>query len=190
MKKNLYCFVIISFLLLNGWSLGFSQTNLIENGGFEEWKQTKGKDNLLPDKFETVRYAKGTFVRSDDARTGKNALHVESVDKHRRIGTSYMRLEAGTYTIKFWIKGEGLLRWIKIAKEGTSLTSPKSEGQYHISPMGGTQERYKKYHEDWEEYTSVIEVTESGTYNLNMSFMYTNNPDRYFLLDDLSMVRN
>lgn len=195
--KNIF-FILIIFLLIQSQNGLFSQTNLVVNGSFENWGQTSDrrnvqkKDKPIAEHFisggRNVNY-ENVFLRHTDSRTGENALRIITSDSHRRFGTAYMNLDTGSYVVKFWLKGEGLLRWVSLTKEGIIPVGSNADGNYIVKPMGGVTDRHKQINKTWTEYTCNFEVKEAGSYSINFSIMYSDNPDIPFLMDDLSMYK-
>ncbi len=178
------------FLLLIGVTFVLrSQTNLVVNGSMDDWSQTGGAYNPLPDHFVAGSSSPSTYAtRVADGKTGSHALKITAGTSHRRFGSETMDLEEGEYIAKVWVKGKGLLRWVTLTKEGTTPGSVSGSANFVFKPMGGDTETYTKDYSDWTELTCPYTIP-AGKYNMHFSFMYATDDSKPLLLDDISLVK-
>ena len=78
-------------------------TDLLTNGGFEDWTGDK------PAGWDFTN-GNATLVKSSDAFEGSNACEVQGSDQNKRLMSREYKLSAGTYQIQAQIKGSGAFR--------------------------------------------------------------------------------
>lgn len=179
--------------LLNGMERVFTTTkapappsigeNCLPNGDMEDWKQTDGVYNLVPE-----GYAKGVGSNNWTAHaTGRgesgNALQLRqpSTDngQHRRLDFPVLQdLTPGTYVFSAYFKGVGTIRWVKLSK-GAAFDSSLGTAANFITTTNINAS-------DWEEISTEVSITEESDYHLSMSFFKTTDDNNPFLLDDIS----
>ena len=80
----------------------FAQTNLIKNGGFEDWTS----DSQPAEWKSTTSASASTLSKSTDAHSGSYSVKVEANEKsNKRIAYKEITLKAGTYNVEFYAKG-------------------------------------------------------------------------------------
>ena len=78
-----------------------AQTELLENGGFETWK-----DGVATNWESSNSASSAKVSQSTDARTGEFAVLVKSEIKYnKRLAYKELNLKAGTYKMSFYAKG-------------------------------------------------------------------------------------
>lgn len=78
-----------------------AQTELLENGGFETWK-----DGVATNWQSSNSASSAKVSQSTDARTGESAILVKSDAKYnKRLAYKELNLKAGTYKMSFYAKG-------------------------------------------------------------------------------------
>ena len=78
-----------------------AQTELLENGGFETWK-----DGVATNWQSSNSASSAKVSQSTDARTGESAILVKSDAKNnKRLAYKELNLKAGTYKMSFYAKG-------------------------------------------------------------------------------------
>ena len=78
-----------------------AQTELLENGGFETWK-----DGVATNWQSSNSASSAKVSQSTDARTGEFAVLVKSETKYnKRLAYKELNLKAGTYKMSFYAKG-------------------------------------------------------------------------------------
>ena len=78
-----------------------AQTELLENGGFETWK-----DGVATNWESSNSASSAKVSQSTDARTGEFAVLVKSETKYnKRLAYKELNLKAGTYKMSFYAKG-------------------------------------------------------------------------------------
>lgn len=76
-----------------------AQTNLVQNGGFEEWNDGK------PAYWTTATSAgNATLSQSTDAHSGNYSVEIAGASSNKRLGYNEVTLKAGTYNVKFYAK--------------------------------------------------------------------------------------
>ena len=78
-----------------------AQTELLENGGFETWK-----DGVATNWQSSNSASSAKVSQSTDARTGEFAVLVKGETKYnKRLAYKELGLKAGTYKMSFYAKG-------------------------------------------------------------------------------------
>lgn len=92
-----------------------AQTELLENGGFETWKDGVATNWQSSNTAST----KGKLVQSTDARTGDYAALLKcdpntnpKKAKNVRMAYKELNLKAGTYKMSFYAKGWSGKTWL------------------------------------------------------------------------------
>lgn len=93
-----YSFIAVMALVCGTMS---AQTELLENGGFETWK-----DGVATNWQSSNSASSAKVSQSTDARTGESAILVKSDAKsNKRLAYKELNLKAGTYKMSFYAKG-------------------------------------------------------------------------------------
>lgn len=97
-----------------------AQTELLENGGFETWK-----DGVATNWQSSNSASSAKVSQSTDARTGESAILVKSDAKYnKRLAYKELNLKAGTYKMSFYAKGGQVRPGYAISVNG-SINSQK-----------------------------------------------------------------
>ena len=111
----------------------YGQTQLLPNGGFETWT-----DNVADGWKSASSASSGKVTQSTEAHSGTYAAMLENATSNKRLATTEMELEAGTYTFSFYVKSassdiKGSLKpgYVPVTKEGESY----SVGTYVYDPQ-------------------------------------------------------
>ena len=92
-----------------------AQTELLENGGFETWK-----DGVATNWESSNSASSAKVSQSTDARTGEFAILVKSDAKYnKRLAYKELNLKAGTYKMSFYAKGGQVRPGYAISVNGT-----------------------------------------------------------------------
>lgn len=152
-------------------------TNIIANGGFENW--TDGK---CDDWKSTTSAGNATTSQSTTAHSGQYAILVAGNESsNKRLGSKEYKLNPGTYTISMYVKGAGQVRL------GYAIVG--DDGKI----AGGDSYKYGNYATTTDEWTLVTyEFTLDATTTVNFVVMnpkttnYATASDK--LIDDFSVV--
>ena len=152
-------------------------TNIIANGGFENW--TDGK---CDDWKSTTSAGNATTSQSTTAHSGQYAILVAGNESsNKRLGSKEYKLNPGTYTISMYVKGAGQVRL------GYAIVG--DDGKI----AGGDSYKYGNYATTTDEWTLVTyEFTLDATTTVNFVVMnpkttsYAKASDK--LIDDFSVV--
>ena len=94
-----YSLVALLALVCN---VSLAQTNLITNGGFEDWTS----DSQPAEWKSTTSASASTLSKSTDAHSGSYSVKVGANEKsNKRIAYKEITLKAGTYNVEFYAKG-------------------------------------------------------------------------------------
>lgn len=152
-------------------------TNIIANGGFENW--TDGK---CDDWKSTTSAGNATTSQSTTAHSGQYAILVAGNESsNKRLGSKEYKLNPGTYTISMYVKGAGQVRL------GYAIVG--DDGKI----AGGDSYKYGNYTTTTDEWTLVTyEFTLDAATTVNFVVMnpkttnYAKTSDK--LIDDFSVV--
>ncbi len=96
---------LLTLVALLSVTLGFAQTELLKNGGFETW------NGDVPAEWHSQKaYSNATVTASTEARGGSKAVQMvngsagTSKEGNQRIASDVMALKAGTYTFSIYSK--------------------------------------------------------------------------------------
>ena len=156
----------------------FAQTNLVKNGGFEEWNDGK------PAYWTTASTAgNATISQSADAHSGASAVLVKGVSgSNKRLGYTETTLKAGTYEVKFFAKAAtaegGSVRpgYVDIKEDGKANSNGYIYGDY---VDGLTQS-------DWTQVSYSFELTAET--KICLVVMNSKNPGKDVLIDDYELT--
>ena len=90
---------LLVLVALFATSFSFAQTELLTNGGFENWT-----DGVADGWKSASSVSKGTVTQSTDARTGSFAARLATASGNQRMARAEMDLVAGDYTFTVWMK--------------------------------------------------------------------------------------
>ena len=153
-------------------SFSFAQTELLTNGGFENW--TDG----VADGWKSASSAgNGTVTQSTDARTGNYAARLATASGNKRMGRTEMELVAGDYTFTVWMKNAEAGQTATIDLGYTPVVDG-SVGSY--SWMGQIAAS-----DEWQQFSYSFTLTEKTTVCL-VVFDKKNTAD--VLIDDASLM--
>ena len=103
-----------------------AQTELLENGGFETWKDGVATNWESSNSASSVKVSQST-----DARTGEFAILVKSDAKyHKRLAYKELNLKAGTYKMSFYAKGGQVRPGYAISVNGKIDNNGYTYGEY------------------------------------------------------------
>jgi hypothetical protein len=94
--------ILLSLVALFATTFAVAQTQLLNNAGFEEWK-----NDSEPTYWKSASSASNaTLSKSEDARSGSYAVQINNDSKgNKRLGYQETTLKAGTYTFSFYVMG-------------------------------------------------------------------------------------
>lgn len=146
-----------------------------ENGDFESWN---GSTPLYWTTSSTAGNA--TLKQSTDAHSGKYSVEVGgAASANKRLGRAEMKLEAGTYTMTFWVKA------------ATSAGGSVRPGFVPVTDGKVGSYVYGEYTNDlgssWVQVTYTFDIPTTGTYSLVI--MNSKNPGAAVLIDDFVLMK-
>ena len=154
-------------------SFSFAQTELLTNGGFENW--TDG----VADGWKSASSAgNGTVTQSTAARTGNYAARLATASGNKRMARAEMALVAGEYTFTAWVKNAEAGQAATVALGYTPISEEGTAGQYQYgdqTPVG----------DEWQQFSYSFTLTEKTTVCL-VVFDKKNTAD--VLIDDASLM--
>ena len=163
---------LLVLVALFATSFSFAQTELLTNGGFEDW--TDG----VADGWKSASSAgNGTVTQSTDARTGNYAARLATASGNKRMGRTEMELVAGDYTFTVWMKNAEAGQTATIDLGYTPVVDG-SVGSY--SWMGQIAAS-----DEWQQFSYSFTLTEKTTVCL-VVFDKKNTAD--VLIDDASLM--
>ena len=108
--------------------------NIVTNGGFEAWTGS------TPDGWCTnTSVSNATLSQSTDAHSGSSSVKVGFVaSSNKRLASKLYHLEAGTYTMTFYVKGAGQVRPGYALSDATGAVTSSSYiyGSYATTAAG------------------------------------------------------
>lgn len=147
-----------------------------ENGDFESWS---GSTPLYWTTKSTAGNA--TLKQSTDAHSGKYSVEVGgTASANKRLGRAEMTLEAGTYTMTFWVKA------------ATNAGGSVRPGFVPVTDGAVGSYVYGDYVNDlttdkWVQVTHTFDIPSNGTYSLVI--MNSKNPGAAVLVDDFVLLK-
>jgi hypothetical protein len=171
-----------------------AQTNLLNNGDMEAWTCSGDACSPLPNGYVAggtgSNYA-NAFARTASAHTGSNALKVyhKTGDSgaHVRFRTDGTALTEGIYTIRFYLKGAGMLRWVRV----TNSPSVTPDTPHTVQAISPTEYLKQKTYSDWTLCSASYVATAANTCYIHFSFTGTDDPENNpLLLDDITLTKN
>lgn len=146
-----------------------------ENGDFESW------NGSTPLYWKTVSTAgNATLKQSTDAHGGKYSVEVGGVSgTNKRLGRAEMTLEAGTYTMTFWVKA------------ATATGGSVRPGFVPVTDGKVGSYVYGEYTNDlttdkWVQVTHTFDIPSTGTYSVVI--MNSGKPGGNILIDDFVLM--
>ncbi len=173
MKKLLLSLIALATTV----TMGFAQTNLVENGGFESWE-----GNVPTNWKSSTTASSATLAQSTDAHNGSYAVQVKGSDYNKRIAYKEITLKAGTYYVTVYAKAAtaegGAVRpgYVAVLEDGKVDKDHYNYGQYYNNLTADA----------WTEVKDTI-VLEAQT-KLNLLVLNPKKPGKDILLDDYSIV--
>ena len=148
------------------------------NGGFETW--TDG----VPAQWmsTTTASTKGVLSQSSDAHSGSYSVNVEGkTSGNQRLASTELTLEAGDYTIEFYVKPEadgGSVRPGYVPLKDDGSVGSYVYGDYTNDIPAG----------QWTKITHTFSL--DATTNVNLVIMNPKKPGKNFLIDDYTITKN
>lgn len=159
----------------------WAQTELLSNGGFEEWNGT------TPVGWKSASTASNaTLAQSEDARSGEYSVLVSGASaSNKRLATAEMTLKPGTYTFGAYV--------MAATEEGGSVSLayvPVTDGKvgnYAYQKEDGKQVYYNNLSAtEWTEASYTFTLEEETVVCLVV--MNSKNPGKDVLVDDASLT--
>ena len=148
-------------------------TDLLTNGGFEDWTGDK------PAGWDFTN-GNATLVKSSDAFEGSNACEVQGSDQNKRLMSREYKLTAGTYQIQARIKGSGAFR-LGYAKLTNGKVSTSDDYIYVNSVTNASS--------DWTQ--QFVSFTLAADTDISISIMNSKNGGgKSIFVDDVKLVTN
>ena len=148
-----------------------------ENGDFEQWS-----DASTPLHWKTTSTAGNAVLKqSTDAHSGKYSVEVTGVkDTNKRVGREEMTLEAGEYTMSFWVKA------------ATSTGGSVCPGFVPVNAGKVGSYAYGEYtnnipSDKWIQVTHTFTLDKTGVYSLVI--MNSGKPGGNVLIDDFVLTK-
>ena len=146
------------------------------NGGFESWES----DDVPTLWKSTTTASNGTLAKSTDAHSGTYSVQIQgNTSANKRLGSTELLLEAGTYDVKFYAKGDGAAASVR---PGYVPVTDGKVGSYV----------YGEYTNDLssEEWTEINhQFTLSAKTLVNLVIMNSKNPGANVLIDDYTITK-
>ena len=178
---------MVNFTSLKSWLLttalfvagvATAQTELLQNGGFEEWN-----DGGKPVHWVTASsVGNATLSQSADARTGSSSVMVAGASSNKRLGYEEMTLLPGTYTFTVYAKA---------ATEEAASCRPGYAPIKEDGSADGSGYKYGDYVNDitnTEWVQASYEFTLAEETRLCLVVMNPKSPGKDVLLDDASLT--
>lgn len=150
--------------------------NLLENGGFEDWTDSK------PDSWQSASTASNaTLSQSTDAHSGTYSVQIAGAGSNKRLGYKEITLKPGTYRFTAYAKAatdEG--GTIALGYTAVDPSTMKVTGSYKY------QSPYSELSPDWT--LAEYEFTLDETTMLSLVVMNSKNPGKSVLIDDASLT--
>ena len=164
---------LLVLVALFATSFSFAQTELLTNGGFEDW--TDG----VADGWKSASSAsKGTVTQSTDARTGSFAARLATASGNQRMARAEMDLVAGDYTFTVWMKNAEAEQTAAIKLGYTSVVDG-TPGEYQYGDQMPASD-------EWQQLSYSFTLAEKTTVCL-VVLDKGNTAD--VLIDDASLIR-
>ena len=163
---------LLVLVALFATSFSFAQTELLTNGGFENW--TDG----VADGWKPASSAgNGTVTQSTDARTGSYAARLATASGNKRMGRAEMDLVAGDYTFTVWMKNAEAGQTATVAL-GYTPVSDGTPGQYQYGDQVPASD-------EWQQFSYSFTLAEKTTVCL---VVFDKKKTADVLIDDASLI--
>ena len=154
-----------------------AQTELLENGGFETWK-----DGVATNWQSSNSASSAKVSQSTDARTGEFAVLVKGETKsNKRLAYKELGLKAGTYKMSFYAKGGQVRPGYAISVNGSIASSDYKYGEY--ATLSATEWTLVEHEFTLEAPTTVNIVVMNPKDNNNKGYKATD-----AIIDDFSLT--
>ena len=154
-----------------------AQTELLENGGFETWK-----DGVATNWESSNSASSAKVSQSTDARTGESAILVKSDAKNnKRLAYKELNLKAGTYKMSFYAKGGQVRPGYAISVNGSIDQNGYKYGNY--AALSATEWTLVEHEFTLEAPTTVNIVVMNPKDNNNKGYKATD-----AIIDDFSLT--
>lgn len=154
-----------------------AQTELLENGGFETWK-----DGVATNWQSSNSASSAKVSQSTDARTGEFAVLVKGETKsNKRLAYKELGLKAGTYKMSFYAKGGQVRPGYAISVNGSIDQNGYKYGNY--AALSATEWTLVEHEFTLEAPTTVNIVVMNPKDNNNKSYKATD-----AIIDDFSLT--
>lgn len=169
--------LLLAVLLLAGQAM--AQTNLLKNGGFEEWADG------VPTGWKSASSAgNATLTQSEEARTGAYSVQVAGASSNKRLATAEMTLKAGTYT--FAVSAMAATAEGGTVSLGYVPVTNGKVGNYMYQKADGKQVYTNLTDADWSDAAYTFTLESEATVCLVV--MNSKNPGKDVLVDDASLT--
>ena len=154
-----------------------AQTELLENGGFETWKEGVATN------WQSSNSASNANVsQSTDARTGEFAVLVKGENSYnKRLAYKELNLKVGTYKMSFYAKGGQVRPGYAISVNGTIESNGYKYGDY--AALSATEWTLVVYEFTLEAPTTINLVVMNPKSNNNKGYTATD-----AIIDDFSLT--
>lgn len=154
-----------------------AQTELLENGGFETWK-----DGVATNWQSSNSASSAKVSQSTDARTGEFAVLVKGETKsNKRLAYKELNLKAGTYKMSFYAKGGQVRPGYAISVNGSIDQNGYKYGNY--AALSATEWTLVEHEFTLEAPTTVNIVVMNPKDNNNKGYKATD-----AIIDDFSLT--
>lgn len=152
-----------------------------KNGGFETWV-----DDKTPELWKSSTSASSaTLAKSTDAHSGSYAVQVQGATSgNKRLASTELALEAGTYTYSFYAKGDGAAA--AVASGYVPVTS-SGVGNYEYVKDGTKVVYTDVTPAEWTKISGTFTLTAATT--VNLVIMNSKNPGGTVLIDDYTIAK-
>lgn len=152
-----------------------------KNGGFETWV-----DDKTPELWKSSTSASSaTLAKSTDAHSGSYAVQVQGATSgNKRLASTELALEAGTYTYSFYAKGDGAAA--AVASGYVPVTS-SGVGNYEYVKDGTKVVYTDVTPAEWTKVSGTFTLTAATT--VNLVIMNSKNPGATVLIDDYTITK-
>lgn len=152
-----------------------------KNGGFETWV-----DDKTPELWKSSTSASSaTLAKSTDAHSGSYAVQVQGATSgNKRLASTELALEAGTYTYSFYAKGDGAAA--AVASGYVPVTS-SGVGSYEYVKDGTKVVYTDVTPAEWTKVSGTFTLTAATT--VNLVIMNSKNPGGTVLIDDYTITK-
>ena len=152
-----------------------------KNGGFETWV-----DDKTPELWKSSTSASSaTLAKSTDAHSGSYAVQVQGATSgNKRLASTELALEAGTYTYSFYAKGDGAAA--AVASGYVPVTS-SGVGNYEYVKDGTKVVYTDVTPAEWTKVSGTFTLTAATT--VNLVIMNSKNPGGTVLIDDYTITK-